>query len=344
MHKGTSRLLFGVGLIVAIGFMASELLSQPAEPRRDGLRLKVITYNVQFLPGIAELANLRRHADYRAQAIGEKLAGYDIIGLNEVVEPAHRKTLLQQFREKLGKDFHCVTPPPEERSGFGVDSGLVLVSRLPILAHHRLPYGNGSSIWKYGFLADGFAAKGALHARLGRDQNAPAAECLDVFITHLERQESAAREVQYGQFAEFIRAHSDPRRPALILGDFNTVGNLREVKAPASQYQRMMKTLRRGRPGLPLIDLWPQLSQENIGTGDPDRADGGERIDYIFLSSPADPKRRLQPLAIRVNRLADPKVTTLSDHTAVEAELQWGPEKPYMVFLLFLFAKLDQSL
>jgi len=326
MHAIRYRSFRCASLFVALGLAA--VGAYPADPPRSGQRLKVITYNVQFLPGIAELANLRRHADYRARTIGDKLADYDIVGLNEVFEAVHRESVLNRLREKLGKDFHCVTPPARERSGFGVDSGLVIVSRLPILASHSMPYGNDSSIWKYGFLADGFAAKGALHARLGRAENAPAAECLDVFITHMESQESAAREVQYGKFAEFIRTHGDPGRPALIMGDFNTVGNRGARRTPTSQYQRMLTTLRRGRPGLPWIDLGPELTRENSGTSDPEAADGGERIDYIFLSSPADATRGLQPLSIRVNRLPDPKVTTLSDHAAVEAEFQWGPIQP----------------
>jgi endonuclease/exonuclease/phosphatase family metal-dependent hydrolase len=320
--------LIGTCLIAVIGVGLCGDISRAADGEQNGHRLKVITYNVQLLPGIAELANLRRHADYRAATIGDKLAAFDIIGLNEVFEPAHRETLLRQLRDKLGSDFHCVTPPAKQRSAFRVDSGLVIVSRLPIVASHSIAYGNDSSIWKYGWQADGFAAKGALHARLRRAANAPLEDCLDVFVTHLESQESAVRDVQYHRLAEFIAMHADPRRPVLILGDFNTVGNARETKTESSQYGRMMNALRRSRNGLPLIDLWPELSREDIGTSDPDVAHGGERIDYIFVSNPSAVHVELRPLSIRLNRLADPKVTTLSDHCAVEAELHWTTAKP----------------
>ena len=52
------------------------------EPRAN---FKVISYNVQFLPGIAAVANNRADAPYRAQRLGELLSAWDVVGLNEVL-------------------------------------------------------------------------------------------------------------------------------------------------------------------------------------------------------------------------------------------------------------------
>jgi endonuclease/exonuclease/phosphatase family metal-dependent hydrolase len=302
---------------------ASWLPSQWADRAAPTRRLRVITFNVQFLPGPGEAFNKRPDAAYRARTLGRRLADYDIIGLNEVFAPAARATLLGQLRERLGDEFHCVTPPDRESSAFGIGSGLAIVSRLPVLASHSLVYGNDSSVWKHGVFADGFAAKGALHARLGRSPDAPG-DWLDVFVTHLESVEADARAAQFLKLAGFIRAHADPRRPALILGDFNTTGDPADLRDPASPYHRLCTALEGGRPGAAVVDLWPRLAGGQGGTDNPDAPDGGQRIDYVFLSNPAGRAPVLHPLSVRVNRFADPRVTSLSDHCAVEADLHWG--------------------
>ncbi len=302
------------GIATALCPATSEPRSSPTVPPE----LKVVTFNVQFLPGVASAYNKRRDPEYRARELAARLAGYDIIGLNEVFDARHRQILLDGLRRRLGEEFHCVRPPRSARSEFGIGSGLALVTRLPVLAQHSLRYGNDSSVWKYGLMADGFAAKGALHARLG-----PAGRAFDVFLTHMESQDEAVRNAQYPLFADFVRRYADPARPALILGDFNTPGTPGDPPK-GTPYGRLLECLRRARRGLPLEDLGRTLGGA-AGTDDPDLADGGKRIDYIFLSDPgADrPAPRLRAAEVRVNRFADGHVTTLSDHAAVEARLCW---------------------
>ncbi len=284
--------------------------------------LKVISYNVQFLPGPGRAFNKRPDAEYRARELGRLLAEYDLIGLNEVFDDGPRELLLKTLRERMGERFYLVRPPAEQRSAFGIDSGLAVVSRLPVLESHSVRYGNDSSPLRYGFRADGFASKGVLHARVGRHKDAPPQECLDVFVTHLESTDRKAREEQYGKLGDFVRKHAAPNRPALILGDFNTRGNHGHVKDPGAPYHKLMAALKAARPGADVIDLWPHLSKEEGGTNDQESASGGSRIDYIFLANPAN-GQPLRPKAIRVNRFLDRKVVALSDHSAVEAELEW---------------------
>jgi endonuclease/exonuclease/phosphatase family metal-dependent hydrolase len=294
-------------------------------PERSGLPVKVITFNVQLLPGPGRLFNKRPDPKYRARELGRRLADYDLIALNEVFDPGPRELLLKELQQRLGDRYHHVLPPASERSMFGIDSGLVLVSRLPVLSSHSLRYGNDSSVWKHGPLADGFSAKGALHARLASGPGGTSDESFDVFVTHLESYDRAAREAQYTLLAEFLRRHSNAGRPALLLGDFNTDGRPGFMKDPASPYRRMVAALQRERPGCRWTDLWPLFSPDPGGTSDPDTEDGGERLDYIFVSNPAEGKVLLRPCAVRLNRFSDPRVTTLSDHVAVEADLQYVP-------------------
>jgi endonuclease/exonuclease/phosphatase family metal-dependent hydrolase len=288
-----------------------------------GPRIRVITYNAQFLPGVASAWNKRPEPQYRARTLAERLAGYDIIGLNEMFDLRPRELLLAELARRWGKDFHCVSPPASQASAFSIDSGLVLVSRFPIVARHSLPLGNDSSIWKHGLLADGFAAKGVLHARLRLADSDARRGLVDVFLTHLESQEPAVRDAQSLLLAQFIAAHADPHLPALLLGDFNTSGDPAEIDNPASPYQRMLTALQRSRPSSPWVDLWPRFGRGLGGTSDPEAPAGGNRIDYIFVSNPKDCPPPLRPVAVHVNPMPDRRVRTLSDHAAVEADFDW---------------------
>lgn len=283
--------------------------------------LRAITYNVQFLPGLARVINKRKNPDYRAQTIGKALTAFDVVGLNETFDDGPRELLLDQLREAWGKDFNVVlSPKPDDGRLTG---GCAIVSRLPFLETHATLYTAASDPKTYGLLADGFAAKGAIHARIALSRSAAKPDFLDVFATHLESKDSDAREVQYKELAAFVRAHSDPARPVLILGDLNTHGNARARRNPKSQYHTMMSILKTGRPGIGVEDIWLRVNPtDDGGTGRQVRPDGGGRIDYILLSNPRRGTHQLKPLAMRVNRFLDPRVVALSDHSAVEADFE----------------------
>ncbi len=300
---------------------ASSAAVPPTGAGAAGRPLNVIAYNVQFLPGLGRLLNERKHPEYRARTIGQKLAGYDIVGLNETFDDGPRKLLLDQLRRAWGKDFNMIISP--KPSDGRVSGGCAIVSRLPFLETHSAIYTKSSSLEQYGIWADGHAAKGPLHARIWRGGTAPKDDFVDVFVTHLESKDRAARNVQYQELARFVRTHSDPRRPVLIMGDMNTRGNPASRRDPDSQYHDMMSSLRRGRPGTTVVDLWLELNTGVGGTSSQETPDGGRRIDYILLSNPGGGTNRLRPLAMRVNRFLDPRVIALSDHSAVEADLLW---------------------
>ena len=134
-----------------------------AEPAQR-IELSLISYNVHLLPDIAlKIAGKRGASEYRAGAIGEKISGYDIIGLNEVFDQDHAERLLHRLQARNEQAFHVAKGP--ERSGRHlIGSGLLLASRFPIEETHTITYSQASRFVTSGFKADGFAAKGALHA------------------------------------------------------------------------------------------------------------------------------------------------------------------------------------
>lgn len=303
------RVLFAFLLCAAIG-----LSEEPA-------KLKIITYNVQFLPGIAEAQNERPKPEYRAKRIAEEVSKFDIVGLQETFEERHRTAIEEGVKTAWGGQLNSIESPKPD--GFLTNGGCLLLTRLLIIASDAVVYKNFSSPKEYGFRADGFAAKGAIWARIARSESAQD-DFIDVFVTHLEARADDKRPLQYQELAEFIKAKSDPKRPMLLLGDLNTRGMAEERGDPASQYSVMMKAFGDARGEAGITDTWLTLMGDKLGgTTEQESDEIGKRIDYILLGNPKPPAIQLKPLTIKVNTYQDPQVTALSDHNAVEAEFEW---------------------
>jgi endonuclease/exonuclease/phosphatase family metal-dependent hydrolase len=255
--------------------------------------------------------NKRGDGEYRVEEQVKRLMCYDIVGLNEIFHEPRRKELLDFFQQAWGSEFHCVMPDPQDRSSFGLDSGLVFLSRFPIVESHTLVFGNDSTFRDNGLLNDGFAKKGAIHARVQTQST-----LIDCFLTHLESKVEVLRNEQYMKLAAFIREHSRADVPVLVLGDFNTIGDQADVDNKDSAYHRMCADLSTARDNW--FDMGLMSNRAQWGTRDSDQASGGNRIDYIFLSNPTS-KNHLEPAKCRSLRFADPHVGFLSDHCAVEA-------------------------
>lgn len=311
---------FATALILLTGCFYPSL---QADEAGGGQQIRVISYNIQFLPGIAALANRRGQPAYRAQTIGKQLTEYDIIGLNELFEVKPREQILAEIEQEWGKDFSSLFSPKLRPDRF--TGGLAIISRYPFLETNIHTYTQSSSPEKYGLLADGYATKGILHARVSLNPEKKESSAVDVFVTHLEAREPAIRPSQYAEFAQFLKQHSSPKRPCLLMGDFNTRGGQEEMSDPESAYNQMFAGFRQARPENVLTDLWPAIGQGPGGTSDQSDEDGGRRIDYIFALNPQAGSPQLKPVNVQVNRFLDPKVVALSDHSAVEAILDYLP-------------------
>ena len=290
------------------------------EPRAN---FKVISYNVQFLPGLAAVANNRADAPYRAHRLGELLAAWDVVGLNEVFDNTARKQILDGLKTTWGKAYAAVTGPqsvdPKRFNG-----GLAIATHLPIIEHHSTIYTRYSRREEFGLRADGFAAKGVLHARISRSEGSPIDDFIDVFVTHMEARDDSLRPFQYQEIAAFILRYADSGHPTLIMGDFNTRGDPKYRNDPKSQYNLLIKELTAAMPGKELRDLWPSIHGDALGgTNEQGSSDIGHRIDYVMLAVPVVSASRVRPIAVRVNPFLDDKVSALSDHSAVEADLYW---------------------
>lgn len=320
---GTVATLVGMLLFAAAAEKRATASERETGDKSPCQAIRVITYNVQFLPGLAAAANKRKDTKYRAVTLGKKLAEYDIVALNEVFHLVPRKLLLDELKKAWGEKFQVVVSPKPDDHRF--NGGLAIASRLPFVETHAMIYSVASSPKVYGIRADGFAAKGVLHARIRRSPDAAPTDYIDVFTTHMEARDDDIRLLQYPEIARFIKKYSDSKRRAIIMGDFNTRGNPEYQADPGAPYHLLLRELASARPGGKLVDLWPSLNSGNGGTSEQTTDDGGRRIDYIFTLEPLGAPPALEPLSCRVNQYRDPKVVALSDHSAVEAEFKWCP-------------------
>jgi endonuclease/exonuclease/phosphatase family metal-dependent hydrolase len=277
--------------------------------------LRILIYNAQFLPGVGAIVDKYGDTAELAKEIGRSITGYDIIGLCELFKPERRQELLGEIKKVWGENFYLLTATDTQRSAFGVDSGLTLVSRLPILESRSKPFGNDSSIAEYGLFADGFAAKGMLHARLAIGKGGK----LDVFLTHLESTDAKIRTAQYTMLADFIKKYSDEHIPLLLLGDLNTNGPKAERARPGSQYSKLFAALNHVRPGAPFVDTWLKF-HPTLPSTDPLEQ---WRVDYILMSPGQTTNMRLTPVSADSDPMIGEQKKPLSDHPAYKAVIKF---------------------
>ena len=288
----------------------------------DRSTIRVLTYNVQFLPGLASTRNKRPNPVYRAVRIAEEASRYDLVGLPETFHPTHRDLIVGTL-DKLWEGVLSTVVSPKPKSFF-TNGGCLIATRMPIVSHDSVVYKHFSQPKDYGLRADGFAAKGVIHARVARAEDSPE-DFIDVFVTHLEARDDQLRPLQYAEMAAFIKTSSDPRRPTLVMGDMNTQGAKEFRTDPKSQYRQLVEQLKTARPESKLIDVWPFLKGDALGgTNKQESHKIGKRIDYLFIMNPSEPHAQLNPTAAEVRLFRDPKVFALSDHNAVETELEWS--------------------
>lgn len=298
--------------------IAQELF--PLPPIAATAQVRLLFYNTHLLPAIAQtLAGHRGQDDYRTTAIAGQLDRYDLVGLCEVFEPRRRQEIIRILQQNSHNAFHAIEQPkPWGRHLIG--SGLLLLSRYRIVGEpHFLTYKDASRVLTNGWKADGFAAKGAIHAQLRLSEHPPTH--VDCFLTHLESVSSSARGEQIKELAGFIAAHVSPDRPAILMGDLNVTADF-PLTAPstATEYGQLTSALLSGQQRF--VDLWPAFYAERGGTSDALALESARRIDYVFLSPPSTTGQLLEPISMRVEPFLDQKVKqgSLSDHAGVECQ------------------------
>jgi len=254
-----------------------------SSPRRNPalvqVRFSILTYNIAQVP--EPFYEGRRARDANVDDIVQFLnqSSYSIVCLQEAFADDTRSKLIRETRQTFP---HSARGP--EGQLLEQDSGLVILSRFPIIEQHRYEFSEGIGI------PDNYAAKGVLHVRLRL--GARPAQSIDLFTTHTQsgngREESRNRQHQFGEALAFIRDHS--RNDLWILtGDMNVNGAARNQ----DQCDAMIDSL--SRPW----DLWREFYPSGETTGftfgegnnfkGESAEPGGERLDFILVHYPKAP-------------------------------------------------------
>jgi endonuclease/exonuclease/phosphatase family metal-dependent hydrolase len=326
------KMTFRLAAALLIALTTSSARADPAAPEWSET-LQIAQYNVQFVTPWSWGSVSRSHwpnTEARARAIGQALACFDIVALNETINDRRRAEIFDEM-ERAGKDcvpssrlangrsFAVIAGPKPKRLDFEQIAGFVtgdaalallddevaLASRLPVIATASITYSVARG-------SDALAAKGAIHARVWRAGDAPYTDALDLFVTHLQANHADVRAAQLGELVAFIRERSDPALPAILLGDLNIDGSVDAQSDPRAEYHAMMRQL------------------AALGFRDPGLALGGtdswlrRRIDYILVRSD-----RLHVAEIQTQQFNDLTVRALSDHAALTAEAIWRGASPH---------------
>jgi endonuclease/exonuclease/phosphatase family metal-dependent hydrolase len=193
-------------LVVPILLSAHSVLAQ-------GLKLHVMSYNIKGLPGFLTSGEYKSE---RYGTIGKLLAeravkggAPDVVLIQEAFSE-NTRALLKAAR------YPHLAQGPEYKTWLGLNSGLYILSRHPIVAKATREFKSypNCSGW------DCFANKGVQFARIlvpGLPRP------LDLFNTHLQagRDDPPARRRQVKILVEFFREHHQLGNPVVFGGDFN---------------------------------------------------------------------------------------------------------------------------
>jgi endonuclease/exonuclease/phosphatase family metal-dependent hydrolase len=267
----------------------------PARSAETGapITLKTLTYNTWGLP-----VPIGQQVPERFSRMMPALAGCDWITLQET---------FTRYAGQLRRSPHYPFQAWQSATGFfKISSGLLTLSRFPILAQEYREFGRSTDF-------DRFSRKGVLFTRL---QVRPGLT-VDVYNTHYQAQDyPEAEQIRQNEdnrvLAEMVRAH-DQGHPTFVQGDLNCQDH-------GVAYRDLMQRL-------PLHDLWREARLGDPGwTMDPGRnpnAGERERLDYLFFLD--HPRWQVRVAAIRLAMTGRVRGLHLSDHLGVEASLELSP-------------------
>jgi endonuclease/exonuclease/phosphatase family metal-dependent hydrolase len=266
--------------------------------------LRALSYNIKGLPSIA----LGKYDENRYAEIGRRLAerqkegrGFDFVLLQESFSERTK-----ELREVAGYPF--MAKGPEANSILGVDGGLYILSRHPIVRQTTREFGTGNcASW------DCYAAKGVQYARI----ELPGVPFpFEIYNTHLQasRQGDGIRRRQVKILLEFFRETHVPGAAVLFAGDFNF--------RPGLGHQSYLDFLQ-----APFLHVGKFCLEAGCARGRDEGWHGlfQNAVDHHFVGTG---EGRFHLLPTRVERTFGELVggRRLSDHLGYEAdyELRWG--------------------
>lgn len=189
-------------------FFLLNFLVVSAEDKREGKRIKILTYNVKFLPNF--LAHIKHFPVRRAPLIAEALLkdSLDIIVYQEMFDARARRIL----EKKMKHDFpYMIGPRANKPKGWKRGSGVMVMSKYPLKPLEKTVYSKCKKV-------DCVARKGVMAVEV--DFNG---QPLQLFGTHMQAGGGKElKKLQHKEFGEVLKRHEKQGVPQISLGDFNT--------------------------------------------------------------------------------------------------------------------------
>jgi sphingomyelin phosphodiesterase len=201
----------------------------------DLTHLNLLQMNVFWRPKLLHLFKEEYVAE-RSRFLAERLAEFDIACFNEAFHfgsDVVSNFVFQMFQN--GFKYVVSSRHVPLLSHHVIDSGLLILSKYPIIATDSVVYKEGCSF-------DRFAAKGAVYAKVQIGTR----RFVHVFATHLQASYHVVTPVDFGvrvrqsaTLRDFIASKiGTGDSPIFLLGDMNI-----DATGETTEYQRLMKTL-----------------------------------------------------------------------------------------------------
>ena len=270
------------------------MLSNVADSEACADDVRVLTYNFFLRPPLVK-TNDHDHKDSRLEYFLQNvLPNYDIVAFQEVFSFMNGRARYL-IREAKLKGFNYHVSSTTRGLWFGVDGGLVLLSRFEIVDSEFVEFQKAA-------IADRLAAKGILYAKIAVRPSS----FLHVFTTHMQASSHTTtrmddptvvvRLYQTRELRDFMISKLHDRKasePVMILGDFNVNGrgvalNNGAISAHSMEYALTLMTLRCEdyATRYPVRDLlFEKLGYHPVTYGDSDHEN--KPLDTV-LTHPAD--------------------------------------------------------
>jgi len=251
----------------------------------------------------------------------------------------YRKSQLIEEAKLAGFNYYVDSPQPGAFSGYLIDGGLLILSRLPIEEAEF-------EVYKDSAMPDSMAEKGVLYAKIRAG-----GEDLHIFTSHVQSSYQVTdvnlyklyretRRLQLQQLREFVYLMTQDEGFILILGDLN-VDSRESVKenpfpeVELDDYQAMVDIMGPGAMDLGYLAYGehPITFGKRKSDGTPEEtvlSDKGEQggefsLDYLFLLNSTS-GARLKPNSTKVAELyvQGQPFTQVSDHFGLETIIELG--------------------
>lgn len=287
-------------IITAYQGTTGESIPEPEQVPSIQRELRILTYNIYMLPFCSEL---HRNTG-RAEAIAKELAEskFDIIVFEEAFDYKARKILRNHLK---GKYPFIYGPANDSRFSFKTNSGIWLLSKIPLLQLEQIEFKNRLGI-------DAFARKGAVLFE-GEWQG----QTFQLLGTHL--QANSPDSIRNGQCHEIaiklLRKYAKLEIPQIVCGDFNI------DFSDKVNYKNMLTVLDAENGNLQ-GDI--QCSYDEVDNKLAQKENGKKSlIDYILVRN-SKAIRNIERQVIILKESTTHSFSDLSDHYGIEANVQFN--------------------